>query len=588
MKRSSILSAIALSALFGSVCANAQLTGSVAVEGEYEPIVVDAERIPSYPLTYRYELPTPELDYEYAGVVTDFKPGLFTMGVTGRQTDFPWKHRHGFVDFRLGSYLNSGLDAAIFLVADSVQSLQTDLKFRSSSLFRPASDAISKLPYRRLYDGSLGLKYSRIIGSEGLLDAGVSYRLGYFNYYATPASRSQTLNSFNINAGFSSSPSTIRGWNAALAINYLAYRRLYAPIGAASQRGDRETDVTLKGGYAFPLNELSAFAVDGEANLLFYPDQYPDVLGVPDSGRDNFGVIALRPAYRFANPQITLNAGLDVAFSYNAMGSSPSKGFNAVHVAPDVTLAYNSNAGVALYLHATGGVTPLSLAARERFDLYQTPWLLSSTPLYSPIDAKIGVNVGPFYGFSASLSFRYAIARNVPVGGWYPALLGVALSQPLPAVSITASDPYSLAYNLKGYSVALDLRYAYGSRVEVALSGNFTPQNDSHGIFNGFDRPRWIAAASVAVKPISKLKVEAGVDYRGVRKCWLLPAPGADPVAYRLRDLTNLHAKVAYSVLSNLDLYICGSNLLNRRNVDLLPGLPLEGIAIQGGLYFEF
>lgn len=595
------------------VTASAQLSGSVSVEGEYQPIVIETERLNAFPQGYRFELPAPNVQYEYTGIVTDYQPGLYSMGVTGRQTEFTGRKPRGFVDFRLGSYLNSRLHAGYWIVTDSVNTLSADLKFNSSTLYRThgVPDTYARPARKRYYEGALGLDYTRIIGGTGMLDAHAGYRTGYFNYFGTTAENamlaypqtwvpapSQSFNQIDASIGYRSTSSIIEGWHAGTSIDYFAYRRLYSPdysdfpeghYGFNSQRGDHETRLRLGGGYAFPFADWSALAIDADMDFLFYSKKKPEVLGLYDYPRNNYGVITFTPAYRFEQEGLSIHAGADLAISYNAMGRERGKHFGGFHVAPNVALRYGSKAGVGMFLTATGGVTPSTLILRGQFDRYQMPWLLSTQPIYTPFDFRLGLNFGPFAGFTGEVAFRYAAAKNVPLGGWYQAYLG---TYPFGDYSLEEAfycDPWMQSVNLHGYSLDLDLNYKYGTLVEVGFNTRYTHQKGKKGIFNGFDRPRWILEANVGCRPIKRLKVDLAYDYRGVRNCYYRTATeeGIQLAACRLKDISDLNLKVTYSLLDNLDIYCRADNLINRR-VDILPGLQSEGIVISGGFYWEF
>ena len=88
---------------------------------------------------------------------------------------------------------------------------------------------------------------------------------------------------------------------------------------------------------------------------------------------------------------------------------------------------------------------------------------------------------------------------------------------------------------------------------------------------------------------MKRLALEVGYGYRGVRNCYALVAgeSGLSLTGWRLPDITDLNAKVTFSLLKNLDIYCKGENLINR-HVDLLPGIQSEGIVISGGFYLEF
>lgn len=599
----SLLSAALLA--FGAAGANAQLTGSVSVEGEYAPIIIDTERLNTFPQGMRFELPAPNLNYEYSGMAVDYKPQLFSMGVTGRLTGNPLKPRHGFVDLSLGSWLDSRLHAGAVIFSDNANSLTADLKFQSSSLYKMYGlpEDFTRANKKALYDGTLGLSYAHIFDTEGLLTADLSYRCAYFNYYGTALpladlppgvesakAPSQTLNQLRTAVGYASSTSFIRGWHLNGEIDYLSYRRLYSPLlDGLQSKGDRETELKLEGGYTFAIRENQGVAIDALADFLFYSKEKPLALMLPEVERDNYGLFSLRPSYRFEHKGFRLKAGIDLDITYDAMGRTAAQGFNAIHLAPDLSAEYSTD-NISLFLKAEGGVSPVTLQMREKFNRYQMPWLLSTQPVYSPLDARVGITAGPFSGFTGRVALRYAAARNVPLGGWYQAFIGAYLPGAGNFDRNLYLSPYRQAINLHGFSIELAARYAFGSMVEVNFEGSYTPQKGHRGIFNGFDRPRWELKAGAGVRPFDKLKIEAGFDYRGVRKCYsLLPAPegGTTLSAYRLGDVTDLHAKITYSLLKNLDIYAEGNNLLNR-HWEVIPGLVSEGLVVAGGFYIEF
>lgn len=591
----------------GSFASYAQLSGSVSVEGEYQPIIEETERLTTFPAGYRFDLPASILDYDYSGMVTDFRPNLLTMGVTGRQTQWPWQKRRGFVDFRMGSYLNTRLHAGYYILSDSVNTLLADLNYEMSTLYREhgVPESFSRPARKRLYDGKLGLHYSRLLGQEGLLSADLNYRAAYFNYYGTTIEKSllpsighdikspsQTLNQVKAQVAYTSSPSTVKGWHAEGSVDFLGYRRLYAPVlSGESVSGERETQLNIGGGYAFNFADVNAVSIDATGDFLFYskPKESLSALSLPLESR-NYGIVSLTPSYRLATDALSIRAGVDLAVGYKLMGIEPDDA--KFYAAPDIDIQYRSHVGVGLQLNVTGGVTPSTLQLREEFDRYQMPFLLWNQPVYSPVDARIGLNVGPFAGFSAQAGVRYVVARNTPIGGWYQQLLGAWPVAPETVVNYSLTTPHRQTVNLSGLGVDLNLRYSYGTLLELAFDGSYVPQNGTEGIFNGFDRPRWILTAKGVVKPIKKLKIEVGYDYRGVRRCYawgMQTLPGIDPDlnAYRLSDITDLNARISFSILPNLDIYCRGDNLLNRR-VDILPGLQSEGIVISGGFYWEF
>ena len=247
--------------------AAAQLNSQVSVQGEYQPIIIDTERLSTLPQAVRFDLPPAALSYDFSGIVTDFGPSLLTMGTAPRLGINPNGRYRGYVDFSMGSWLNTRLKAGYDAIRDSVNTLTASLDFFSTSLWRQKNvpESYTSPSRRQIHDGTLALDYSRLLGKEGLLKAAASYRLAYFNYYGSVLPKvylplgeqdfkapSQTLNQASLSASYSSSPAFISGWHASLGADFTGYRRLYSPlnIGEASA-GDKETMLSVGAGYAY-------------------------------------------------------------------------------------------------------------------------------------------------------------------------------------------------------------------------------------------------------------------------------------------------------------------------------------------------
>lgn len=457
----------------GWCAANAQLSGSVDVEGEYLPIIIETERLNVFPETERFELPPADLDYEYGGTVTDFRPSILSMGLTGPGISTRSMPR-GCVDARLGSYLKGRLLAGYHFIRDDERDLKARLKFQTWSF----DD--------RYYNAGLG----------------VAYR---------------------------SSRSPLRGWHASADFDYL-----HAPEPEIAPRpGYKPNDflLELKGGYAFRLNDAGAIALDARTDFLF--------------GTRDYGIISLAPAYRFRHGGVDLKAGVDLGLAYND---------TRFRVAPDVRIAYDSHkTGVGFYLEARGGMTPQTASMRRELDRYGVPVMTAEGPIYTPVAARVGVKAGPYYGFGARISGGYTAMRGVPFWG-----------------------------RLHGFDVNLALKYAYGTWVELRAEGSYTPQRGTTGVFNGYDRPRWVLGAGVTARPVSRLKID--LDYE-LRACRMLPEAGlyADEKAKNTNMLT---ARVTYRVLDWLDVYARAENILCQR-MELLPGLWSKRLIAQLGATFR-
>ena len=230
-------------------------------------------------------------------------------------------------------------------------------------------------------------------------------------------------------------------------------------------------------------------------------------------------------------------------------------------------------------------------------------------PVYTPLDAVIGGEFTPFRGFSAGIGLRYKISRNVPMEGWYMAWLNGPHALRLPDVPAGINPEYGMGlerYNLSGFGVEVKLHYQPSRVFDIHARVSYTPQSDDSGIFNGLDRPRWVADAGFEVEPVRQFRFGADVEYRGVRRVYTgyydpssssLTPGGSRPdpakadelivTSLRLPDICRMSAHVVWNVTPTFALRVDADNLLNRR-FEILPYMPTEGIAVTGGLQWLF
>ena len=601
---------VASALLAGGIPAVAQLHGSVAVEGEYAPEIIDVERINQYPQQIRFDLPAGTLPYERRGIVADFTPSILTMGITGWRTLQPLPDTRGYVDLRLGSWLDSNLSAGYRALSDSVSRLDIALQFNSTSLWRSPQETPGTAEHdrRQLYDGTLSADYVRSLGEHGIVDATLAYRLGYFNYYASPVTAAsgaptQTLNNLRLHAGWGSAPDASGRWNAAAEVEYFGYRALYGSLespegGYPALKGDRETRVELDGGYALDLGSdarSGIFELQGRLAALFYGSREKTELpgftlpGSPES----YAMLTLNPRYTFERDNFLLRIGAVADITINASGSGGDDHYSLFHIAPDLRVDWRKG-GVGFHVSASGGSRLQTLSYLSRYDYYGLPALVSTQPAYTPLAAEIGLEAGPFSGFTAGLAWGYDVTLHTPAGGWYQAMLGT----PVAGLEGIPSPLYSTSgkgVDLHGMQARVRLAYRSGTRFELSAEGRYTPQNGRKGVFDGYDRARWNLTASLMWRPVDKLRIDASWLYRGVRNIYMYGlsrvvgqvAPEETLYGFRLPDLTDLQAGVTWTAHDRLDIGCHVYNILNRHTT-LLPGLPSEGICVAGGLTLRF
>lgn len=619
----------AASAILLPAAMSAQLHENIEVEGKYVPDIIRIDKINTFPVTEARTMDSDPLPYQTEGVVADLVPGLTHMPPTGWRATRTVPSNRGYLDLSLGSWLNSGLSAGYRFLDTENTTAGVSLQFNSTSLWEPRLSEATGDIRRERYDGAISLYGSHRFRDVGRLDAAVDWQTGYFNYYGfnpwgggyglLPSDGkiqppTQTFNEAGVRIGWhNDSDRRSLTWSVAGGVRHTAWRALYLPLLTTPRKGDRETMVWLTGGVRNPWESGSAIGLDAEADLLVYANAGKEVAPSIFTGwgaerfglsrPDNYGQVSVTPYYSFQKGLLNIRLGAEVDFTFNA--GEKGHRFPVFHIAPDVRVDYRKG-GIALYLHMLGGNELQTLSRARQLDYYTLPALSSTRPVYTPLDASAGVGIGPFAGFSLEAAFRYRISRGVPVGGWYQQMLNTGFN-PAPGMTTSATNlSYSLdptGINLHGFSIYAAIDYKPLKMVEIHAEGSYQPQKGETGYFNGLDRPRLTAGISAAVRPVEKLRIYAGYDYRGVRTIHAqsyeptgLPSDGglkADigekrhQETLRLPDLTLLNAGASWDFTPSFSLRVDATNLLNRHDA-ILPGLPDEGISVTGGVSILF
>ncbi len=615
--------------LFTPTGVGAQLHENISVEGKYVPDIIRIDKINTFPSSSQPNLPTEPIPYETGSINADFPSTLVLMPALGWRSTRTLSPARGYVDFSLGSWLNSNLSAGGKFIDTGTTKAGASLQFNSTSLWKPKIGQGSEDIKRWRYDGALSLYCTHTFKGIGELSAAADYCIGYFNYYGyypdadgynytrgkiPTEAPTQTFNQVAARIGWRNIPDAAPlSWRLDAGVRHSAYRALYLPKLSQPVKGDRETMIYLQGGVNNNWDNGSSIGADAEGNLILFADAGKPVMTSPftgfDAGRftlsrpDNYGQISITPYYSFQKWNLNIRLGAEVDFTFNA-GEYGNR-FPVFHIAPDVRVDFRKG-GFAAYLHALGGNELRTLSRDRELDYYAIPALSSTRPVYTPLDATLGIGIGPFGGFSAELTLGYKISRGLPIGGWYQTMLNTGFI-PLAGLNTTQQamayslDPTGL--NLQGMCFRLTLDYKPIKQLELNANASFQPQSEKTGYFNGLDRPRHTVEASVIIRPVDKLRISLGYEYRGGRRIFTqwysannLPSDGgmkADIDIDRhqefinLKDINLLNASVAWKLTDTFTIHAEANNLLNRRET-LLPGLPSEGVVVTGGLSVIF
>lgn len=587
-----------------AIPATAQLHESVDVEGAYIKDILHPERINQLPKLSNFRIAETPLEYATSGVNANFTPEAPAIAATAWQASRDSIPPLGYLDLKMGSYLNTSLSFGIGIIRRPEQRLDLRLQHNSTSLWRPWGDMAGD---RLSYDENLGLSWTRRFAGYGIFSAAAQYHVGYFNYYGIdpeiagvspaalpPVFPTQTLNDGALKLRWDSDRSggAPTRWNASAAVRYFGYRI-----------GTRETGLNLAGGFSSDIGYAGMIGADASLDILFYS-------GAQDTMKpDGYTTLSLSPYYKWHRGTLSLKAGVDIDLAFNADGEESDAGYSTLHASPEIRFDIATrHAG--FFLHLLGGTELHTLAAMAQMDPYRNPVLESTRPIHTPVDGSIGVTLNPFRGFKAEIAFRYKASSSVPLEGWYMASLNYG-TRPIPGLTIPADADYSIGmdlrrYSISGFGVSAMISYTPSRVFNVKASGSYTPQHDKTGIFNGLDRPRWILNAGFELSPIPQFSIGADYGYRGVRRIYAgyvadqstLPAPGGSDITHtpattielasmRLPDITRLSAHAVWNVTPTFSLRFEADNLLAQRAI-LLPMTPTEGISLYGALQWIF
>ncbi|MDE7159566.1 MAG: hypothetical protein K2O24_01785, partial [Muribaculaceae bacterium] len=536
---------------------------------------------------------------------------------TGWQADRSLPATRGYIDAALGSWLNSNLSAGYRILTGPATTLGVRLQHNSTSLWSAETPAGSKPCRRYVYDETLGADFSHGFKGAGRLTASAQYHLRCFNYYATLPywhhdtaedqqhdtdfkAPTQTLNDVSLRLGWTPESRGAFGWNLGTAYRHFGYRALYLPVadgGLEHRKGARENHIALS-------SDLSlTTSATRQADMGVRLD------GVFEDGGDRWlGQLSLTPGYGTTTGNLSWRIGAEIDFTAHAR--STEKGFPVFHIAPDLRASYTSGL-ITLFASASGGNTLQTLASRQVYDPYGVPEVYSLSPSYSPIDGKIGVTLNPAGGLRITVDAGYKVQNNVELGGWYQALLNRGAGLP-GGIGETAGLMFMYNHEgvrLHGGRVGLEAEYDDGRILSIRGALSWQPQKGRLGWFNGYDRPRWLGRIGVSARPVSPLRIEASLDWRGSRCIYTYGAAEAPDVATppggviinggegdaerypligeKLGDIVDLRLGASWQLTKGLSVRAEAFNLLNR-HTEMLPGLPSEGVCIAGGVTWEF
>lgn len=582
MKTSKFRHIFALAALCGTLPAlHAQnLEESLTVEGKYTPEVIAADRLSASPSQIPLSAPVANLSFDRKGTMANFAPDALRMGATGWQTTGKFNTSRGYVDLRLGSWLNSSLSAGYAAINEPDTKLNIRLQHNSTSLWQAwKADYDKGYPYaadkRFRYDETLGADFTHRFAGAGTLSADLQYHLGYFNYYGVRkgyltmddngetklSAPTQTLNDIYAHVGWTGSTGTPFSYGVDADVRYFGYRAAYVPtpltaIGYEFHKssGMRETEINVGGNLGYSFSGTSRITVG-----LTYS-------GLMRSDVDNLNRVRLTPGYEYTSGNMTLHAGAELAIV--------SSGETRFRVAPDVRFTARSE-NVAFSAKIGGGTHLRTMAWRHQMDYYDSPQGYSNVA-YTPLEAMLALQFNPGGKWAIGIEGLWRTTLDETFGGRYMEYLNV-------------SDPYSSSFwwsgtlgffgdgtthRIHGFSIGVNAGYEFCRYFGVRGKANWQPQHGNSGILNGFDRAAITGTLTAESHPTEALDIYLDYNLRAKRLTGL-------------GRISRLNLGADYRINEKMSVGIELDNLLNRHEY-AMPYQPIEGFTAMGRVQILF
>ena len=651
----------------GNAAAQQQQQGlTKQIELEKEVVVVEKKA------TKKNNLPTPapaatatppsQLQFSDNAVVTDVPATIPTMQPYGYRTLHNFSNSRGYFDFGGGSHANFTGSLGYRIIDSKATKLSAWLQHNSTWAGRNTTgveqqwqgtnaeviDGYFDRPVKQKFnDNLLGIDFSHSI-TPGTFTATARLHFDSFNYYGgrtfvrNNVSTQQgglhyapdlpTIDWDDLKQSYTAADLSLGwegniamgdralGYNATLSLGYAA---LSKALDTRHDKGAKDFDLRLDLGASYAFNDNLAVGLDlGLQRNAFNnrANDNADYIGRYYNKRNKLLFTALpNIAYRGGN--VSLRAGLRIDVTNKdaeIYETAPT-----VRLSPELDLDVAIAQGVGLFATATGGRSIERITDAHDNYRYVNPNTALAVP-YTPVDARAGLNIGPFAGFSARPFVGYGVtkftnnAMIMPMDEYTAALMGLTMQ--------------NVVVDCAGMYFGAELEYKYRSLLEARVKLAYAMQDDdvdaAHGYSNHLAGTMAVAGMSllnrtgvtyngywiddlgsqfrldvaVDVHPIKKLTIGVGLDLRTgigvftpgfeamhIDRTTNQPMVNLNSVVdiIDLENIINLKAHARYQFNKSLAVWLKADNLLGR-HYDLYYGMGAQRFAIIGGLAVNF
>ncbi|MGN0224344.1 MAG: hypothetical protein ACI4AM_10030 [Muribaculaceae bacterium] len=317
-------------------------------------------------------------------------------------------------------------------------------------------------------------------------------------------------------------------------------------------------------GAALPVNDNGDFALDLGYSLLHQNSDTPKLEGEDNS----VGIVYVTPAYRLRNGAFSANIGLRVD---HATGNGSN-----LRISPDLRFGWEPAKTFGVEVSFTGEQRLQPMA-----ELSQTvsPYLFA-TQINNYVAQRLGgelrMRVGPFKGFAIEVFGGYDKVDNYLMPDLYMLHFTASGYEGVTIDPLAAFAPE----DIKGWHAGVN--FTYTSRLfDANLGVEAAPSDGDEAYYLRRDRAQYVFTAGVQARPIDKLEVGVGYEFRNHRLGYYVYG------TEHLGCVSDLTLNASYRLTPQLSLFANLDNLLCRR-YQVVPGLLSQSLCGLVGASIRF
>lgn len=518
-------------------------------------------------------------DYTTPASLTRSMPTLDPAAYADTFALSPYK---GYASIGYFPVFNIGASAGYRFIDTSHSRLGAWMQYNGYSYKEPGKEAS-----KGTYDNNsftLGARFDQRVGDKSTFGAGLSYTFAATGLPDDFINKSQNANIFDADLSWWSRAGLV-GYHIKAAYSHFGFGKKVLlsethQLPAIDSKAAGENRITFNAGIGyFGSSSAPRGGIEICADFISRYNGFEQIEYQTAAERyeprfapinaKTLGVTSITPYYAFNNGSIHGRIGAKIEISSGGEGKK-------FHIAPAVMLDWNVTSQFAIYLRAEGGEHLNSLHSLYNYcPFINAAWQYQRS--HVPMTIDVGMNIGPFAGFSAKLFGGYAIAND-----WLMPQL-TTLSDKSGTQSIDISN--FGAYDLKGWHAGIALDYDWRSIVKTGVSAEFAPQKPDKGYYLWRDRAKYVIKAYVEACPFKKLSAGVGYELRGKRCNYAFDQSEYD--AIELKSVNNLYANASYSLNEAFTIFARGENLLNKRYY-LISDIYAQGIKGLVGVSYKF